>query len=142
MTWRRFLLSFACVLAALLFPRIGIAEPLSRERILRWCEEEKRLAGRSQWRGTREDQVVFPSSKAVLIDSWWYPQRTEPISPDRLIRIAFADASAAAPPERKVLPGYSRGDGSQAFIRFGHIADAPSGGLHTLNGVRGRDIAR
>ncbi len=97
--------------------------------------------GPSQWGSTRQAGVLFPAYKGLLFA--YYPLFIE-IRPglERISRlrlpIGFVDGHAESVAFGRIRSGYERGDG-----RFGggshHFSDGP-GGLHTLDGVQGRDI--
>lgn len=107
-----------------------------------YWNETTRTGDRTQWKGMREDQVLLPSSKISLLDSWWHPDRADLISPDRLIRFATTDGSVAAYPLSSFRRGYRRGDGDISLTQGGHVGDVPRGGMHTLDGIHGRDTNR
>lgn len=94
-----------------------------------------------QWHGTRTDQVRYPAAKALLVNSW-PAQDVQPIeNPPVHYEISFADGSAALVPVAEIMKGYYRGDGDFSLTQSGHMGDYPPG-VHTIDGVLGRDINR
>ena len=108
-----------------------IADPLY------WNEQTR--AGPEQWRRTLTSEVVFPSSKALLVDfgeaghTMLLPGQTL----DRPVTMALSDASVQRVPPERNIPPMPLGDGGiglQSLFPFGAHA------MHTRDGVRGRDI--
>jgi len=98
--------------------------------------------GPSQYRGTRIDEVLFPSAKVLVVQGW--PFRRIVIDPDDNMRtrlpVSSVDGSVRALRWNERENGYERGDGYQ-FQNDGaiHYIDWPRL-LHTIDGVRGRDV--
>lgn len=93
-------------------------------------------AGPEQWRPIRQGDVLFPASKGILWNRAAYPGLA-PDYPAGLPEAAFTDGSAACRPARDFLPPYRNGEGlypGTYFTGYGLPV------LHTLNGVRGRDV--
>ncbi len=95
--------------------------------------------GPEQLRATRTSEVVFPSSKALLVDfsEAGHTMVLPGQSLDRPITMALADASVRRVPIERNLPPLPLGDGGiglQSLFPFGAYA------MHTVDGVRGRDI--
>lgn len=91
-----------------------------------------------QWRSTRLAEVVFPSSKAVLLDghSWFNNKFHDPESKRTITILAFTDASAQLLNPDEVIAGYPHGTGpwhGNAMLTY------PAPGMVTIEGVRGRD---
>lgn len=99
---------------------------------------ETRLEGLSQWNGTRIDQARYPASKCLLVDSWRHPDWIGNERQSESVRMSLIDGSATELRSGEVLKGYSRGDG----VAHGGHPSGPPRGLHTIDGVRGRDIVR
>ncbi|MCC6428086.1 MAG: type II secretion system protein [Phycisphaerales bacterium] len=115
-----------------MLPCAFFAEPLF------WNQRTR--TGPGQYRGTRQDQVVYPSDKSLLIcaDPLMVrdgdPRETLSI---RHVPMAAVDGSAADHAEDNFAPGVSSGEG--VFDQSVHVFDLFVG-LHTVEGVRGRDI--
>lgn len=116
------------------YPCSFIAEPAY------WRRETR--TGRDQMRATQVSAVLFPSQKALLVESWPFTERVLEPSDNARVALLFAatDASADSASWRERNPGVESGDG-MLFQRDGavHFNDYPPF-LHTLDGVRGRDI--
>ncbi|GIK19229.1 MAG: type II secretion system protein [Leptolyngbya sp. PLA2] len=101
----------------------------------RYWDEHTRF-GPSQWRATRLGEVVFPSHKAVFVES--FP--TVPYFPEKFSRrrlnLALADGAAMAASGDEIMPPVRSGDGlgDGTFHRLGVY------GMHTVGGVSGRDL--
>ena len=101
-----------------------------------------RLTGSSQFGPNRLSDVVYPSAKSIIVESW--PFESLATSPSALrdarLSTAMVDGSARSLALRERVPGYDRGGGyvnqSQGAV---HYQDFPPL-LHTLDGVRGRDL--
>lgn len=96
--------------------------------------------GPSQWRGTYSHEVLFPSAKSLLID-WVYLSRSENLVGDgqpvmRRVAISLVDGSSRIVRELDVLPGYRSGEGNWPGSTNSFARPA----MHTLDGVRGRDL--
>jgi prepilin-type N-terminal cleavage/methylation domain-containing protein len=91
--------------------------------------------GPEQWMPTRTYEVVFPSSKGVLIDfTTWFP-----VIGDKAVELTpttFVDASATALKRSSVSAPYSGGEGNWTGSWF-HVG-LPV--FHTIDGIRGRDL--
>jgi len=98
--------------------------------------------GPEQYNATLVDHVSYPSNKALLFDYGSYLQEVEDASNPWAIPMtaAMCDGSIGTFTGRDYLEGYEKGDGFQ-FMYDGaiHYADIPIF-LHTLDGVRGRDV--
>lgn len=102
-----------------------------------WHETTR--TGPAQWRAVRADETVFPAAKALLVDS--ASERLQRPDPDTVsgspILTAFVDHSARQIPIQKFIPGYRRETG---WDWHGVYNTVLSRGMHTINGVRGRDV--
>lgn len=105
-----------------------------------WRPETR--TGPEQWRATRVDEVVHASHKALLVNFLEPPDdaSVEFRSGQRTIKpvLPFVSVDAAA---RGVGPdsvgiGYPRGTGTWP----GSYLTSPQPGMHTIDGVRGRDV--
>lgn len=96
-------------------------------------------SGGAQFHAVRQDQVRTPSSKALLVQTWFEGAR-DPATGGRGVPLSTCDGAARSIARSRILPGYDKGDGydfrDQGAV---HFADEPAL-LHTLGGVRGRDI--
>ncbi len=98
--------------------------------------DEYTRSGPSQWRTTRLGEVVFPSHKAVFVES--FP--TVPYFPEKFTRrplnLALADGAARGAGNSDLMPPVRSGDGlgDGTFHRLGIY------GMHTVGGVSGRDL--
>lgn len=102
-----------------------------------YWDRRARVAGRSQWRPSRRHEALYPSDKAVFIEVERRGMREDDfIGPTRPVRIGFVDGSASRLLVGDVRSGYPRGDGDPS--QSVHPAGPPTG-LHTIDGVRGRD---
>lgn len=100
--------------------------------------------GPEQWAATRHSAALFPADKALLIA--WYPLELDlpdPVPPPSTLGylampLALMDGSAQSVALDRLTAGYSNGDGmfGKAFV---HLIDFPFG-MHTIDGVRGRDV--
>lgn len=97
---------------------------------------QTRRSDRSQWRATSLAEIAFPSLKGIILEQGW----TSHSSPPRLygggIRFALADGAAIERPQRDLSSPYATGSDPG-------VAPAADYGIpvmHTINGVRGRDI--
>ncbi len=100
-----------------------------------WTGEARPSA--TLWGATRHSDVSLPSEKALLLDygSWWLQvdhdgRRSAPLP------AAFVDGSIVKASSGNFFPGCTGGDGP--WVGAMHFQDGFPG-LHTLNGVRGRD---
>ena len=119
---------------------------VSRYSGIYWCDPfltspeywnlDQRL-GPGQRRGTRTDEVLFPSHKVshVLSPGWGVQSRPEAIPPSR-VTVACVDGSAS----EGAVEGFSRGmmGGIDAILDGAPAMLWP--GMNTLDGVRGRDV--
>lgn len=97
-----------------------------------------RLSGRSQWRPTRVHECLHPSAKAVFIEI--HPAKNpgrDVIGPSWPMRMGFVDGSARQLAVGDSPTGYPTGDGDPT--QSVHLGP-PTPGLHTIDGVRGRDV--
>lgn len=97
--------------------------------------------GPSQFRSTRISQVLYPSSKSLIVETWPYGRAAPQQGGARVtpsLPVALVDGAARV--LRVWNSGYERGDGYQ-FMNDGaiHFTDAPPL-LHTVDGLRGRDV--
>lgn len=92
--------------------------------------------GPSQFGATRLSEVVYPDSKALLSED---PSRL-PISESSLLVTSFCDGAARPTPRVQWRSGYERGDGPQFMAEGAVYFSAPPWPLHTVDGVRGRDV--
>lgn len=91
-------------------------------------------SGVGQWEVTRVHDVVFPGQKALLLDTYrWDSKRAVT---DGVWQLGMFDGSVRDGAGDR--PGYAKGDGPGSS-GFYHNSDWPPT-MHTLNGVRGRDI--
>ncbi|MBL8765303.1 MAG: prepilin-type N-terminal cleavage/methylation domain-containing protein [Phycisphaerae bacterium] len=93
-----------------------------------------------QWRPTALSLVRFPSAKVLMIDSVPIFRDLVDIAwrnPNIRLGAAFIDSSASVLGLDELVPGYEGGDGHVDGCI--HTVDFPYG-LHTLDGIRGRDI--
>lgn len=94
--------------------------------------------GPEQWRSTRHAEVVFPSSKAVILDGfhWFKDKFRDPENKRKVTIMGFIDASAELLDPVEVIRGYPHGTGpwhGNAMLTY------PAPGMVTIDGVRGRD---
>lgn len=89
--------------------------------------------GPSQYTEVGLNYVIFPSDKALVVDSFGVRSKRE------VFTASMVDGSAAEIPSSKTVNGYQRGDG-YIFRSVGavHLNDSPRL-LHTLEGASGRD---
>ncbi len=101
--------------------------------------------GPSQWGATRHSEVLFPAHKGLLFA--YYPLRVQfneieggvaSPTPRLELPIAFVDAHVAGVTLDSVRAGYPKGDGDYGHGAH-HLNQYPYG-LHTLRGMRGRDV--
>lgn len=100
-----------------------------------------RTLGRGQLRVTRHPDVLYPTQRTLLAP--WYPFNLELPSPaGKRAGLAqpavMVDTSAANVPLPSIMDGYPLGDGDPSLGI--HLHDVPPWGMHTIDGVRGRDI--
>lgn len=101
-----------------------------------------RRTGAEQWGATRHSEVTFPAKKGLFFAH--YPlvvQRAGAPTEGGAgfeLPIGFTDGHAAPVRLDRVRAGYPRGDGG--FGGGAHHLNSGPAGLHTLDGVRGRDI--
>ena len=99
-----------------------------------------------QFRATRASEVAYPSSKSLVVQTWSYEtdilgrSGRGPRDRSGRVRAAMADGSGRPIGAESRLGGYSGGDGGE-YMDLGamHFDDAPVL-LHTVDGVRGRDL--
>ncbi len=96
--------------------------------------EETRLAGTAQWHSTRFADVVSPSQKGILIDTWSYlgPGTDFTALPASPVLVAFVDGSARSVARADLSLPYWRG-----VHQYGWLATMPV--MHTAGGIQGRD---
>ncbi len=111
-----------------------------------WSLETR--SGREQWDGVRASEVTFPSNKSVLVENHptfgypfflqvWHSDGTESmVPPEGRFAFAMSDGGARREDDSSLLTPIRDGDW--------HFEEAsvfvPTAGLHTVHGVRGRDI--
>lgn len=99
--------------------------------------------GPSQWSATRFDQVLFPSDKSLLTNTFIAPLPRDsseaplPPKPTTVWEFACVDGSTRTLLNNAAVRGYLRGDGP--WTEPVHPGDLEPG-THTLDGVRGRDF--
>lgn len=98
--------------------------------------------GPEQWRGVREQEVLFPAGKALLTNTYAWMlagQQAGGYAPgDARLESGFADGSVAAMHARDVPDGYWHGEGD--WFDQGAIHNRPfAPTTHTIDGVRGYD---
>lgn len=103
-----------------------------------WNPETR--TGPQQWRGIRDGEVAFPAQKTILIGG---SRGGDLRGPYGIIRrdtgrtlFAFVDGHAADFATATLKRGYIGGEGTYRGSWF--HADMP--GMHTIDGVRGRDV--
>jgi prepilin-type N-terminal cleavage/methylation domain-containing protein len=89
----------------------------------------------SLWRGTREPEARFPSHKAVLVE--FEPGTPSMFRPPGRLLMGFVDASAGAFEDEELTTPLRSGEGSGR----GRLHHHGVYGMHTVEGVRGRDVA-
>lgn len=99
--------------------------------------------GPDQFAATRTAHVLFPSSKSLIIDTWPFQRAFAGVGKRRAsleLAMVFADGAARTLRGGSWQNGYEKGDGYE-FESDGaiHYTDLPPM-LHTIDGVRGRDI--
>jgi hypothetical protein len=104
-----------------------------------WRSETRR--GEEQFRGQRLSDVVYASEKALLVIHGQPDPKTPGLPGDVRLATVAGSVILARPDER--APGLDTGCGYRLFSTIGaaHPFDAPWG-LHTIQGVRGRDLRR
>ena len=102
-------------------------------------------AGPGQWRGTRVDEVLYPSLKGLFVNRHDYPTV---LNPDDLppfeftgAGAAFVDTSAEFVKEARFRPWYPNGEGPWPGRVVPGVSLSGSWVRHTIDGVRGRDVA-
>lgn len=104
--------------------------------------DQSTRTGRSQYGGHRLDEILFPASKTLLV-SIAHVIIDPSVSRDHdpmpgMVPAAMADGSAAVYDPGRLLPGVKTGEGRESPGML-HPFDAYYG-MHTVNGIRGRDI--
>jgi type II secretory pathway pseudopilin PulG len=96
----------------------------------------------SQWVTQRLDHVAHPTAKSLVVQLWPQAIGHSPSQPDARVPVATFDGSAVVSRAHQRFAGYPRGDGPE-MQPFGsvHFGDYPPM-LHTVHGVRGRDLKR
>lgn len=119
--------------SAYLYPCVYLASPS-------YWRAESRMVGDSQLRGTRIENVRFPSRKSLVV----LPPNIQAGEGVRLRKVSYsaADGSVSSTDFAKVVGGYPRGDGPE-HQQWGavHPVDAPVM-LHTVDGIHGVDVSR
>ena len=99
--------------------------------------------GPEQWRMMRQSSVRFTNEKAILVESTfkYYFDRTKVMwrDPSIQVGVAFVDGSADSYSVDTLSVGYEKGEGT--YPGSIHARDIPYG-MHTIDGVLGRDISR
>jgi prepilin-type N-terminal cleavage/methylation domain-containing protein len=96
-----------------------------------------RRRGVNQLRTTRSADVSLPSQKSLLVTDTLLSAGSAGYRPRRYTGILFVDGSAKELAVRDIRGGVQDGDG---FVPgWMHVSDHPEG-MHTIDGVRGRDI--
>lgn len=98
--------------------------------------------GPTQWRSTRRYETLYPQSKMLLVSSYAFqgpnlgsPGRVNAWQP--VVAVTTVDGAARHLAPWRIIPGRMRGDGPFPGVR--HQSDVFAG-LHTQDGVRGRDL--
>lgn len=98
--------------------------------------------GPAQWRSTRRYETIYPQSKAMLISPYAFqgsgvgtPGRINAFQP--VVALATVDGAARHLAPWRITPGRIQGDGPYPVPI--HSMDFYAG-LHTQDGVRGRDL--
>lgn len=101
---------------------------------------ERTRTGPEQWQGVRDTQVQWPSAKVLFLDFVMWNQTARPRDPnfssERNTDVALLDGSASQVGESAFVAPYFQGEGNWE----GSVFDWGIPGLHTRNGVAGRDI--
>jgi prepilin-type N-terminal cleavage/methylation domain-containing protein len=101
---------------------------------------ERTRTGPDQWGGVRDAQVQWHSAKVVFIDSLMWDQTARPADPnysnERNTDVSLLDGSARLVRRSEFEPPYPKGEGGWR----GSAWDWGFPGLHTVDGVAGRDI--
>lgn len=94
--------------------------------------------GPVQWGATGAGEVAFPSHKALLVSVYPWGWSLTAAEARPVVPLARADGSAADLARAAIAPGYPTAEGAWpgSFFQF------PLPGMHTLDGVRGRDLGR
>ncbi len=97
-----------------------------------WLSEKR--TGPEQWGATRVSEAIFAAKKAVFVTRGAYTHEV-PVVPDQRRAMGFVDGHAAWILPQDQMPVYSSGEGGWpgSWFNGGMI------GLHTIDGVRGRD---
>ncbi len=96
-----------------------------------------RLAGNSQWTPTRMGDVTYPSHKAWVSSDFYPPPDSGP--GETRVVLAFVDGHSGVFNAAKVNPQSLGAEGRDAYFEY-TIHYNTQGILHTVDGVRGRDI--
>lgn len=99
---------------------------------------------RSQLRPMRITDVTYTSRKALFVAHYPYHlkfqnERVIWRKPGVFTEVGFVDGSARAVGLPDLLPGFDQGDRARFLPHQPHVGDFPFG-LHTVEGVRGRDV--
>jgi len=115
------------------YPCVFIADPS-------FWKQETRQDNRSQLVATRGAQVLFPSHKVILFVGGQISSLEERM-PTLLVPTSFVDGSASLVRGNELTPQYNPWpDGRDLRLTIHAISDEPF--LHTIDGVRGRDVTR
>lgn len=108
-----------------------------------WSPTTRR--GPDQFTSTQFSQVLYPSAKSLVIESWPFMHDISESggrsrSASRGLPVVFTDGAARIISGSGWLNGYEKGDGYE-FVSDGaiHYNDMPPL-LHTIDGIRGRDV--
>ncbi|MCC6661155.1 MAG: prepilin-type N-terminal cleavage/methylation domain-containing protein [Phycisphaerales bacterium] len=95
--------------------------------------------GPDQWRSTRLSDVAWPSDKGLLVQrSSLFPALEAQGGPTHVLRIGFVDGSARMIPYQQITDPYANGEGNWWGSWWSHGVRI----MHTVDGVRGRDVMR
>lgn len=100
-----------------------------------YWEYATRRSGNGQWRPTRLSEVVFPSQKGLVWEQSGL-RREEHGQPAMLARFALSDGAATERRHDELAPPYVPGPGVGAGLGGSGISPV----MHTIGGVRGRDL--
>jgi hypothetical protein len=99
-----------------------------------WRAETR--VGPSQWRAVRAFEVQYPSGKGLFRDTYVLREGDGGLGVGDGVRVGFVDGSARSVARSELVHPYVRGEGDWwgCVYQGGHYI------LHTVNGVRGRDV--
>lgn len=98
----------------------------------------KTRTGPEQWRGTRGDEVLYPALKGLFFNMH---DRAEVPPPFTGAGAAFVDASAEFVKAERFRPWYPNGEGPWRARIHPSMSLQGRWLIHTIDGVRGRDVA-